>query len=426
MTDLKDGETFEMQGSARKPYVLRNLDGVYDCSCPAWRNQSKPTDLRTCKHLKKLRGTDAEIARIGSDAARGAVKTTAVKATAPALLLAHSWKAEDPTGWWISEKLDGVRAYWDGKQFISRLGNKYHAPDWFTKDLPDTPLDGELWCGRGKFQETVSIVRRANAGEKWTGVAYLVFDAPSFKGDFEDRQAYLWSVLEDDKLEYARMVQQDLCLDRHHLDRELARVEKLGGEGLMIRQPHSAYEAGRSTTLYKVKTFHDAEATVTGYTKGRGKHKGKVGALLVKTDDGVEFSVGTGLNDAERADPPAIGSVITYRYQELTNAGIPRFPSFMRERTDVPRKKVTKSKPAKQVEPVASTAGKRYFEFKSEKSCKFWEITLSGSSFSVRYGKIGSDGSPKTKSFATEDKAQKEASKLISKKLNKGYLETTW
>ena len=95
----------------------------------------------------------------------------------------------------MSEKLDGVRAYWDGRQFLSRLGNRYHAPDWFTAGLPDVPLDGELWIGRKKFQRTVSIVRRQDRSEHWKEVRFLVFDAPASGGPFEERLAFLEQAL---------------------------------------------------------------------------------------------------------------------------------------------------------------------------------------------------------------------------------------
>jgi len=189
MADLQDGETFEMQGSGSKPYTLKNTGGVYSCSCPAWRNQSTPIERRTCKHLRKLRGDAAEEARLG-----GALPQRPGKAAAdpdeagsggPPLLLAESWdNATDLSGWWMSEKLDGVRAYWDGEHFLSRQGNLYHAPGWFVEGLPNLPLDGELWIGRKRFQRTVSIVRRQDKTELWNEVRFLVFDAPAAAGGF--------------------------------------------------------------------------------------------------------------------------------------------------------------------------------------------------------------------------------------------------
>ena len=120
-----------------------------------------------------------------------------------------------------------------------------------------------------------------------------------------------------------------------HLRAELAQIEALGGEGLMLRQPGSLYEAGRSHTLLKVKRFHDAEARVVGHQPGAGRHKGRLGALLVELANGSRFAVGTGLHRRPAREPAAIGSQITFRYQELTDGGVPRFPSFVRMRMDL-------------------------------------------------------------------------------------------
>src|SRR3954454_25130920 len=158
MPDLADGETTEMKGSGAKPYVLKNTGGLYSCSCPAWRNQSIGIERRTCRHLRKLRGDAAEEARIGGalpQKAKPASGEDGEEAGGPPLLLAESWdNSTDLAGWWMSEKLVGVRAYWDGKQFLSRQGNLFYAPGWFVDGFPRTPLDGELWLDRKKFQRT--------------------------------------------------------------------------------------------------------------------------------------------------------------------------------------------------------------------------------------------------------------------------------
>ena len=253
----------------------------------------------------------------------------------PPVLLAHSWENDvDLTGWWMSEKLDGVRAYWDGKRFLSRLGNAYHAPSWFTAQLPDSPLDGELWVGRKKFQRCVSIVRRLDAGLDWREVRYLIFDAPAMAAPFEARMKHLQEFLALQQPPYAQYVDQALCTDIDHMRSELRRVEGLGGEGLMMRRPGSRYEVGRSHSLLKVKSFHDAEARVIGHQAGTGKHKGRLGALLVEMPSGIQFNVGTGLSDRERESPPPVGAIITYRYQELSDGGVPRFPSYVGVRHD--------------------------------------------------------------------------------------------
>lgn len=331
MPDIADGESAEMQGSGRLPYVLKNVGGVYSCSCPAWRNQSVAIERRTCKHLRKYRGEEAEQQRIGSDLPAPPQATSEDPGKAPPLLLAHTWENDsDLAGWWMSEKLDGVRAYWDGKQFYSRQGNLFHAPDWFIAGLPSVPLDGELWLARKSFQRTVSIVRRQDQSDHWKELSFLVFDAPAQSDPFERRLEFLQETLLTKKLAYALPLAHQPCRDVEHLRTELARVEGLGGEGLMLRQPGSRYEAGRSPTLLKVKTFHDAEASVLEHIPGAGRHKGRLGALLVQLADGTKFSVGTGFSDHQRENPPPAGSTITFRYQELTDGGVPRFPSFVR------------------------------------------------------------------------------------------------
>ena len=336
MPDLEDGESIEVQGSGSARYVLKNVGEVYSCTCPAWRNQSLGIEKRTCKHLKALRGEPAELARIGAAAGTSAVAAASKMPDGPPLLLANPWdNDQDLKGWWMSEKLDGVRAYWDGKAFLSRLGNQYPAPDWFTAGLPATPLDGELWGGRKRFQRTISVVRRQDKSDHWKEISFVVFDAPAMDAPFEERLAFCRAVIEERKLEYTKFLEHQRCTGLDHLRAELKRVEELGGEGLMMRKPGSRYEVGRSSSLLKVKSFFDAEARVVEHLAGEGRHKGRLGALLVELADGTRFSVGTGFSDAERRSPPAPGAIITFRYQELSEAGVPRFPSYVGVRDDV-------------------------------------------------------------------------------------------
>lgn len=425
MADLQDGESIEMQGSGSKPYVLKNVGGVYSCTCPAWRNQSIAIEKRTCKHLRKLRGDEAEEARTGG-AAPVRTKKDSEKEDGPPLLLAERWDGVmNLAGWWMSEKLDGVRAYWTGKDFLSRLGNPLHAPDWFCAGLPNEPLDGEFWIGRKKFQRTVGVVRRQDKNDLWKEVRFLMFDAPSAAEAFEERVKAIQRIVAKNQPPYAMAHQQELCTDLDHLRRELVRIEALGGEGLMLRQPGSKYVSGRSMSLLKIKSFHDAEARVLGHEAGAGRHKGRLGALLVEMADGTRFSVGTGFSDAERDHPPAVGSTITFRYQELTDGGVPRFPSYVGIRAGVAA--AAPSLPGK-VETAGATssgAGKRRFQFAEGASDKFWEIEVKGMDVTVRYGRTGTNGQTNTKSFADEAAARKHADKLIAEKQDKGYVEAT-
>jgi DNA ligase 1 len=437
MPDLRDGETVEIKGSAAKPYILKNTGGVYSCTCPAWRNQSIGIERRTCKHLRKYRGEQAEADRIGSALPVRPEPNADGESTAPGLLLAQTWTNDvDLAGWWMSEKLDGVRAYWDGRQFLSRQGNLFYAPDWFVEHLPPTPLDGELWLARKSFQRTVSIVRRQDKSDLWRELAYVVFDAPAINDVFERRLEYLRETLAGSTSQFVRALEQQRCRDLDHLQEELARVDALGGEGLMLRQPGSRYEAGRSTTLLKIKRFHDAEARVLGHLPGAGRHEGRLGALDVELPDGTQFSVGTGFSDAQRENPPPVGSLITFRYQELSDRGVPRFPSFVRERRDTELQPLLKN-PTRQTLPARSEDKtsintkpiakeqpmKRRFEFVEGSSAKFWEVTTSGADLTVTFGRLGTDGQTQTKTLSDLEAATKHANKLIGQKTAKGYHE---
>ena len=196
------------------------------------------------------------------------------------------------------------------------------------------PLDGELWIGRKAFQRTVGIVRRQDKSELWKQVRYVAFDAPGLDEPFEERLAAIRAHVDRDRRPYLAAHEHAVCAGLDHLRAELARVEALGGEGLMLRQPRSRYEVGRSLTLLKVKSFRDSEARVLEHLAGAGRHKGRLGALLVELSDGTRFAVGTGFSDAERESPPPIGAVVTFRYQELSEAGVPRFPSYVGVRAD--------------------------------------------------------------------------------------------
>jgi DNA ligase-1 len=262
------------------------------------------------------------------------------------VLLAHPWDgARNVTGWFMSEKLDGVRAYWDGANFLSRNGNVFEAPDWYRDRMPKgVHLDGELWMGRGRFQETSGYVRRMDKGERWRDITYQVFDAPSVKGTFVERMA---AIGRDFMLPaHCTKLQHDVVESHDHLRSFVAGIEALGGEGGMVRDPKSLYVRGRHESLLKVKSFFETEAVIVGHEPGKGRHKGAVGAYNCLIPEDVtlraggkvchlkkltKVDVGTGQSDADRKlDNPrgGIGNRITFCFQELSTTGVPRFPSF--------------------------------------------------------------------------------------------------
>lgn len=259
-------------------------------------------------------------------------------AAAPALMLAEVYRAGMPLdGYWVSEKYDGVRGYWDGKQLWTRGGERVMAPAWFTAPLPATPLDGELWAGRGHFNLAVSTVRSQTPNDAaWREMRFMVFDLPAQPGDFDARLVALRKLLPITQAPWVVPVAQQRATTHAELQALLDKTVKLGGEGLMLHRGGSQYRGERNADLLKFKPFDDAEARVIGHVPGKGRHEGRLGALLVETPEGLRFKLGGGLSDAQRNDPPPVGAWVTYRYNGKNPGGLPRFARFMRVREDGP------------------------------------------------------------------------------------------
>lgn len=263
---------------------------------------------------------------------RPSIATPAPPAAAPPLMLANIYHSGITLAdYWVSEKLDGVRGYWDGKKLLTRGGQPVNAPSWFTAGWPETALDGELWAGRRQFSHAVSTVRRATPDDTaWRRMRFMVFDLPAHPGSFDQRLHALQSTLAKLAVPWVQPVAQVKLSDHAALQRLLLQTVKQGGEGLMLHRGAALYRAQRSDDLLKVKTHEDAEAEVIGHLPGKGKYQGMLGALLVETPDGLRFKLGSGFSDEQRRRPPALGSVVTYRFRGLNDSGIPRFASFMR------------------------------------------------------------------------------------------------
>jgi DNA ligase-1 len=238
------------------------------------------------------------------------------------------------SGWLMSEKLDGVRGYWDGRQLLSKKGHPFHPPGEFIAGFPPFALEGEIWGGRGTFEDTVSIVKKQQPHDGWLKLRFAVFDVPEAPGGFNRRlqQAKDWFAAHP--ATFAFVIEQKKVADNRALQAELERVEKLGGEGLIVRRPDTLYARGRSRDILKVKSFYDTEAVVIEQIPGKGRNQGRLGSLLVELPNKIRFKIGTGFTDAQRLDPPSIGSIITFKYYGLYASGKPKFPSFLRIRTD--------------------------------------------------------------------------------------------
>lgn len=268
-----------------------------------------------------------------STAATPEVSASQVRPEAPiALMLATQWQDSlDPSEFLVSEKLDGVRAYWDGQTLRFRSGRPIAAPAWFLEALPRTALDGELWIGRHRFDDVSATVRRKVPRDaEWHELSYHIFDLPGQPGSFAERASRISAVLEPQGVPWLQAVAQQRGTDRARLQQQLKQLVNEGGEGLVLHHATALWQFGRSDALRKLKLQPDEEGRVVGFQPGKGRHAGRMGALELETPSGKRFFLGTGFTDAQREAPPALGSLVTYRYRDRTATGLPKFASFLR------------------------------------------------------------------------------------------------
>lgn len=263
-----------------------------------------------------------------------AVNDTETEQHVAQVLLAQTYRPGiDPGAYLVSEKLDGVRALWDGKHLRFRSGRLIAAPTWFTADFPDHAMDGELWMGRRSFDLTSAATRRLQPlDSEWRQLTYQVFELPDAAGSFEHRLEALKLSAQQAKVSWLQVAPQFAVADEAELQRVLRRYVDLGAEGLMLHRRDALWLTGRSDVLLKLKAYLDAEAKVIAHEPGKGKYQGMMGALLLEMPDGKRFRLGTGFSDADRLAPPELGSTVTYQYRDLTPQGIPKFASFLRLR----------------------------------------------------------------------------------------------
>ncbi len=246
----------------------------------------------------------------------------------PDLFLLNKYKKNiNINSWYMSEKLDGVRAYWDGKKLISRSGKIFSAPAFFTKDFPSFKLDGELWSKRGDFSNISSIVNRKKAHDAWSKLSYNIFEVPEVDGNLLQRLQGVKT-----KSKYIKVIKQIKIKDQKHLNDYLKHIENLGGEGVVVRDGTLSYYTGRNNNALKVKSFVDAECKVLKHNKGKGKNKDRLGSISCLMQNKLLVKIGSGFSDEQRDNPPKIGAIITFKYYGLTSKGKPRFPVFLRIR----------------------------------------------------------------------------------------------
>ncbi|MGV6988125.1 DNA ligase [Testudinibacter sp. P80/BLE/0925] len=259
--------------------------------------------------------------------------TGAAASSKPNLMLLEVYQGQALDGWMMSEKLDGVRGFWDGKQLLSRNGNPLNPPDYFVQHFPPFAIDGELFSQRGEFEMISSIVRSAD-DRGWHKLKLYVFDVPNADGDLNARLQTLADYLQQNPSAHIEIIRQIPIKNKQHAEDFLAEVEALGGEGIVVRNPFIAYQQQRSSQILKFKTTQDEECEVVAHHQGKGQFAQVLGALSCRNQRGV-FRIGSGFNLQQRQNPPPIGSVITYQYRGLTKNGKPRFATFLRIRSDI-------------------------------------------------------------------------------------------
>lgn len=260
--------------------------------------------------------------------------TTILYGELPGLIHGIKYHDQNITGWVMSEKLDGVRAVWNGSELLSRQGNRFHPHPDFIKNFPPFPLDGELWTKRNDFETVASTVTDDNTSTRWLNLTYNIFEAPNAKGDFFKRIENVRQWFERHPNRNATIIKQIPVKSNNDLMQFLRKIEQLGGEGIMVKNPYLPYTAGRTANLLKVKSYDDMEGRVIGYRKGQGKFTGMIGSLHIELENGVRFYLGSGLTQEDRKNPPPIGSIITFKFYGWTESGKPRFASFMRIRNE--------------------------------------------------------------------------------------------
>ncbi|NQY21203.1 MAG: DNA ligase [Campylobacteraceae bacterium] len=241
------------------------------------------------------------------------------------------YKNQNITNWYMSEKLDGIRAYWNGQEFLSKNGNKLYAPESFFKNMPNFPLDGELWTKRSDFENIQSIVLDKKPSIHWNKITYNIFEAPNSKGDFKKRLEKINLWFKANPTSNVKIIKHYVCKDRKHLYNFLNDIIKIKGEGVIIKNPNLPYITKRTSNSLKVVMFHDIEGKVININFNKNN---RMKSLVVQLDNGVVFNLGNGFTKEQRLSHPKIGQIVNFKHFGFTKNKKPRFASFLRVRKE--------------------------------------------------------------------------------------------
>ena len=230
----------------------------------------------------------------------------------------------------MSEKLDGIRGIWDGKNLYTKKGNKIYAPKKWLKDFPSFALDGELWLDYHSLEKTASVVldKKPNV-KQWSAINYYIFDVPKICDSCSllERLEKLQVYLKQNPNQRIKIIPQFFIKNEKNLEEYFEKIVKKGGEGLILRNNLNPNIA------YKYKPYDESKCEVVGYVEGKGKNKGKMGSILCKgMIEGREkvIKIGSGFMQKERENPPKLQSIIAYKHNGYTKNGLPKFPVFLK------------------------------------------------------------------------------------------------
>ena len=249
-----------------------------------------------------------------------------------ALPLQHAkrYKNQNISGWVMSEKLDGIRGYWDGDSIYTKGGKRLSPPPKFTQDFPPFALDGELWTKRQDFENIQSQILAV--GSRWEEITYHIFEVPNAKGDFLQRLQKAREWFDKHPNNKVKILTQHPCPNKKSLNEYLELIISKGGEGVMVKNAHLTYRVGRTDSMLKVKKAADMEGRVVAINLNLDQTHIK--SLTLRLDNGVMFKLGNGFTKQQRLTPPPVGSKVTFKYYGLTKYGKPKFASFLRLRAE--------------------------------------------------------------------------------------------
>jgi len=245
------------------------------------------------------------------------------------LTVPSKWENEDVTGWYISEKLGGIRCLWNGLEMWPKSGPQYNLPEFFIERLPKSPLDGELCMKGGSLSRCMMVVKKKPTDpdfeKEWNNMSFVVYDAPEAPGTFQQRLQALKEYFEKSDGLYVNLHEYKKCEGNSDAEKELKQEERKGGEGILLTNPNGEYVKGKSKNVLERKSKFEGRAIVKEVIRDKEKPQ-IITSLRVENVKGIEFMINRGITDDLRKNPPKVGDEIVYEYKGILDSEKPKAP----------------------------------------------------------------------------------------------------